>query len=220
MVEKPNIYRKKIFSSFFEINVGVGQGFALSLILSALYFSPLFHIFKEHVKNLKIPVSFLSFVNDSLLVFQEKSFEKTNLLLFCSYNIISSLLNQFSLAIEYGKTEVFHFSRTYGLFNLLQLNLSQVRGSILSPKKTWYYLSFIFNRKFSFHQHINFYTNKALSMVKSMKMLGNSTQGLLPYQKHLLYRTCVLYITLYNFPLWHYNNVPLSYPLNKLNKIQ
>ena len=147
----------------------------MSPILSALYLSPLFHIFEEHVKNLKIPVFFLFFANNSLLVSQEKSFEKTNLLLFCSYNIISSLLNQFGLAIKYGKTEVFYFSRICGLFNLLQLNLSQVRDSILSPKETWCYLSFIFNRKLLFHQHINFYTNKALFMVKSMKILGNST---------------------------------------------
>ena len=53
-----------------------------------------------------------------------------------------------------------------------------------------------------------------------MKMLGNSTRGLLPYQKRLLYRTCILPITLYRFPLWFYNKVPLSYPLNKLNTIQ
>ena len=83
------------FSSFFvEVNVGVEQGSALSPILSALYLSPLFHIFKEYAKrNLKIPVSFVLFVNDSLLVSQEKSLEKTNLLLFCRYNIVFLLLN-------------------------------------------------------------------------------------------------------------------------------
>ena len=83
------------FSSFFvEVNVGVEQGSALSPILLALYLSPLFHIFKEYAKrNLKIPVSFVFFVNDSLLVSQEKSLEKTNLLLFCRYNIVFLLLN-------------------------------------------------------------------------------------------------------------------------------
>jgi len=141
------------FSSFFfEVNVGVGKGSALSPILSALYLSLFFHIFKEHAKkNLKIPVSFLFFVNDSLLVSQEKSFEKTNLLLFCSYNIVFPLLNQYGLAIKYGKTEVFHFFRICGLFNPLQLDLSQVGGPILSSKETWCYLSFIFNKNLSFH---------------------------------------------------------------------
>jgi len=53
-----------------------------------------------------------------------------------------------------------------------------------------------------------------------MKMLKNLIHKLLPYQKYLLYRICVLSIALYSFLLWHYNKVLLSYPLNKLNKMQ
>ena len=68
----------KFLSSFFEVDVSVRQGSALSSILSALYFSLVFHIFKKCVKNIKIPVSFLSFVNNRLFISQEKSFEKTN----------------------------------------------------------------------------------------------------------------------------------------------
>jgi len=59
-----------------------------------------------------------------------------------------------------------------------------------------------------------------LSTVKSMKMLSNLMWGLLPYQKHLLYRTCILSITLYGFSLWHYNNALLLYSLNKLKEMQ
>jgi len=47
-----------ISSPFFQINIGIGQGSALSPIPSALYFSLLFYIFEKHVKNLKIPVFF------------------------------------------------------------------------------------------------------------------------------------------------------------------
>jgi len=82
-------------SSFFNVDIGVGQDFALSPILSALYISLIFHIFEKRSKNLNIPVSFLFFIDDRLLVSQEKSFEKTNAFLFCSYDIILSLLNQF-----------------------------------------------------------------------------------------------------------------------------
>ena len=82
-----------LFSLFFEVNIGVRQGLALSSILLGLYLSSLFYIFEKYVKNLKIPVFFLSFIDDGLLISQEKSFEKTNLFLFCSYNIVSSLLD-------------------------------------------------------------------------------------------------------------------------------
>jgi len=59
----------------FNVNVGVGQGSVLSLIFSAFYISP---IFEKRSKNLNISISFLSFIDNRLLISQEKSFEKTN----------------------------------------------------------------------------------------------------------------------------------------------
>jgi len=79
----------------------------------------IFHIFEKRTKNLDISISFLSFVDDGLFISQEKTFEKTNAMLFYSYNIITLLFNQFELAIKHGKSEVFHFSRSYRNFNLL-----------------------------------------------------------------------------------------------------
>ena len=38
-------------SPFFNTDVGVGQGSTLSPILSALYISPIFHIFEKRVKK-------------------------------------------------------------------------------------------------------------------------------------------------------------------------
>ena len=63
---------------------------------------------------------------------------------------MSHLLEQFSLVIKYGKTEVFHFSRSHGVFYPLFLDLSILGGPILHLKETWYYLGFIFDRKLSF----------------------------------------------------------------------
>ena len=181
----------------------------------------LFFIFlKKEVKNLKIPISILSFVNDRFFISQEKSLDKINAHIFCSYNTIFFLLEQFGLIVKHGKTEVFHFSRLHGLFNPLSLDLSCIIESILYPKDLWRYLGFIFNKKLNFCQHIKYYSNKALSTVKCMKMLGNLIYRLLPYQKCLLYRICILSIILYGFLLWYYNKVPLSYLLNELNKIQ
>jgi len=123
-------------SPLFNMNVGVGQASALLLVLSALYFTPIFYILEKILKNLKIPVILNSFINNGLFVLQEKSFEKSNSYLFCSYNIISSFLNQFGLVIEHRKTENFHFSRLHRAFNPLPLDLSILGSPILYPKDT------------------------------------------------------------------------------------
>jgi len=91
---------------------------------------------------------------------------------------------------------------------------------MLISKNTWRYLDFIFDRKLSFCQHINFYANKMISMVKYMKILGNSTRGLNPQQKCLLYRSCTSSTALYRFQLWYYSNVSQLYSLKSLGKLQ
>ena len=106
---------------------------------------------------------------------------------------------------------MFHFSRLIGAFNPPLLNLSVLGSLILYPKETWQYLGFIFDRKLSFCQHIDFYANKTISTVKCMKILGNLVWGLISHQKCFLYRSCVLSIILYSFQMWFYNKALLSY---------
>ena len=156
-----------------DVNVGVGQGSALSPILSSLYLSSFLYILENRLKNLKISASILSFVDDGLIIAQNKSFNISNSHLFCSYNVLSKLLDSFGLVIEQLKTENFHFSRSQGFFNPPPLDLSLLGGPLLQPKDTWKYLGFIFNRKLTFHKHIDHYTNKAISTIKCMKLLGN-----------------------------------------------
>ena len=57
-------------SPFFKANINIEQGFTLSPILSAIYITLIFHIFKKRTKSLFsfIPISTLSFVNNVLLI--------------------------------------------------------------------------------------------------------------------------------------------------------
>ena len=207
-------------SPIFNVNIGVGQGSVLSPILSTLYLSPFLYILENRFKNLKIPTSILSFVDDGLFIIQNKSFNISDSHLFCSYNILSKLLDSFGLIIEHSKTEIFHFSRFQGIFNPPPLDLLLLGGPILRPKDMWKYLGFIFDQKLSFYKYIDHYTNKAISMVKCMKLLGNSSRGISPIQKQLLYRCCTLPIALYSFQLWFYNKIPVLYHMKILNKMQ
>jgi len=180
---KTNYIWNNLQSPEFKVNVGVGQGSALSPILSTLYLTPFLHILEKHQKNLNIPISMLSFVNDGLIIAQNRSIFSLNSQLFCSYNVLSNFLTDFGLVIEHGKTEVFHFNRLHRAFNPPSLDLSLLGGPILCPKDSWKYLGFFFNQKLIFHQHIDFYSNKAMSTVKCMKLLGNSSRRISSIQK-------------------------------------
>jgi len=57
-------------------------------------------------------------------------------------------------------------------------------------------------------------------MVKYMKLLVNSLYDITLTQKHLLYRCCVLPITLYGYQLWFYKSTPLLYYMKILGKMQ
>jgi len=170
---KMNYIWNDLHSPDFEINVGVGQGFALSPILSALYLTLFLYILEKCLKNLKIPISILLFIDDGLIIVQNKSLDISNAHFFCSYNVLSKLLDNFGIVIEHMKTENFHFNRSHGIFNPPPLDLLPIGGPILCPKDTWKYLGFIFDRKLTFHQHIDYYSNKEILTVKCMKLLGN-----------------------------------------------
>jgi len=127
LVERKTQYSWNNFSSlFFNINVRVSQGLALSSILSALYIALILHIFENCLKILNIPVFILSFVDDELLVAQNKLLTILNSFLFCSYQITSFLFERFELMMEHGKTEVFYFSRLHRAFNSSSLNLLSI----------------------------------------------------------------------------------------------
>ena len=91
----------------------MGQGSTLSPILSVLYISSVFHILKKCLKILKIPVYILSFVNDGLFIAQNKSLIVSNSILFCSFDVVSSILGKFELVLKYGKIEVFYHKMNY-----------------------------------------------------------------------------------------------------------
>jgi len=216
---KTNYLWNNFSSPTFNVNISIGQGSALSPILSTLYLSPFIYILENRLKNLKIPIFFISFV-DGLFISQSNLLDISNIYLFCSYNVLSNLLEKFGLVVEYSKTEIFHFNRSYSTLNLLPLNLSPLERNLLRSNNIWKYLGFIFDKKLTFHQHVDFYANKSISTVKYMKILGNSNCSINPLQKYFLYRFRILCIALYSFQLWCYKCAPMAYHLKILGKMQ
>ncbi|KXN92574.1 hypothetical protein AN958_05978 [Leucoagaricus sp. SymC.cos] len=109
----------------------------------------------------------------------------------------------FKLVLEHDKSELFHFSCRKRDDNLpIDLGYAPyTEDTSLCPKPFWQYLGFYFDRQLTFHEHVCYYSTKAISMVHAMGMLGNSLRGLSSRQKHLLYRSCVVPIATYSFRL-------------------
>lgn len=146
----------------------MGQGSALSLIVFAIYLALIIKTFKKRLKNLKekIPTNILSFVDDNLLISQEKSYSLSSFFLLCSYNIMSKILLNAGLIMKHSKSEYFHFMRSQHPPNP-SIDLFSVGGLILSSKSIWQYLSFYFDQKLNFHYHMHFYATKCLSTLNT-----------------------------------------------------
>ena len=128
---KMNYYWNNFISPIFNVNVGVSHSSVLSPILSALYLLLFIYILENRLKNLKIPVSIIFFVDNGLFISQSNSFDISNSQLYCSYNVLTNLLEKFSFVAEHSKTEIFHFNRSHGSFNPPPLDLSPLGGNIL-----------------------------------------------------------------------------------------
>ena len=125
----------------------------------------------------------------------------------------------FGLVMEHDKSEIFHFSRAHNDSNP-ELDLLAIGAPTLKPKTYWRYLGFYFDRHLSFKEHVRYYSTKALSMVKAMGMLGNSSRGLLPLQKRFLYRFYVVPIATYGFRLWFFARAPTKAQVSLLAAMQ
>jgi len=137
-------------------------------------------------------------MDDGLLISQEKSYSLSSSFLLCSYNIMSKILINAGLVMKHSKTKLFHFTRARYSPNPF-IDLLLVGGPIISSEPIWQYLGFYFDHRLNFNYHTYFYATKCLFTLSAMKMLGNSSRGLLPIQKYRLYRTCILSIILYRF---------------------
>ncbi|KAJ3562534.1 hypothetical protein NP233_g9509 [Leucocoprinus birnbaumii] len=201
-------------------DVGVGQGSALSPVLSALYLAPVIRLFERRVAHVGCDV--LSYVDDSPLIVQHKMLEDNLPPLREVYRIMFNLFHAFGLVMEHNKSELFYFTHQHDDANPpIVLNFEPfTAASPLKPKTFWRYLGFYFDRTLSFWEHVRYYSTKAISTIPTMGMLGNSLWGLTPKQKRILCQACVVPITMYSFHLWYNDFAKRKGHLQSLTKMQ
>ncbi|CAA7270843.1 unnamed protein product [Cyclocybe aegerita] len=221
LVGRSTVYCWNTFqSNLRSADVGVGQGSALSPIISGLFIAPVMKLF--YIKAALLNTTLLSFVDDGTILAQSKQLDDNNVGLRKAYKIIYLLFVAFTLVLEHDKTKLFHFSHRQDTYNpLLDLGYAPHTGATpLKPKTYWRYLGFYFDHRLTFHEHVHYYATKAFTTVQAMRMLGNSTRGLLPKQRCLLYRSCVVPIATYGYCLWYFNGACNKGAMNQLKRMQ
>jgi len=174
------------------------------------------------LRAIRLGSTLLSYVDDGTAVTQSKSLDDNNAVLKQAYAILFILFAVLGLVLEHDKTELFHFDRCHSDHNLpLDLGYAPYTGNrLLTPKTYWGYLGFYFDRKLLFTEHVRYYATKSFSTVQAMGMLGNSTQGLPPLEKRLLYRACILPIATYGFRLWFFKGTKNKTTFKILTQMQ
>jgi hypothetical protein len=165
----------------FPSSVGVGQGSALSPILSALCLAPLLKEFERRVRMAVL----ISYADNGTIIVQSDTWDKNLVKLKSAYKIMFELTQSMGLVLDHHKSEGFHFSWKNGDSNPdINLGYAPYTGTTpLHPGTTWWYLGFFFDRALTFQEHVKHYTNKALTTVRAMLALGNSVRGLRPKYK-------------------------------------
>jgi Reverse transcriptase (RNA-dependent DNA polymerase) len=212
--------RNSFSSGSFPADMGVGQGLALSPVLSALYIAPVLKIFAGLEIGRKVDL--MSYVDDGTFITQSVRLEDNLPLLTEAYGVIFRAFTSLGLVLEHDKSEVFHFSQARR-FSSPPIDLGfapYTRATPLHPKPIWRYLGFFFDRKLLFKEHVRFYSTKAFTTVKAMGMLGNSNRGVTLAQKHLLYRSCVVPVFTYGARLWHFWGSWIQGHLKALGQVQ
>jgi Reverse transcriptase (RNA-dependent DNA polymerase) len=188
----------------YPANVGVGQGSALSPVLSLLCLVPILKLFSA--SDIGYQVGVMSYMDDGMLIAHSPWLEDNLELLKEAYCWIYHAFTSLGLVLEHTKSKVFHFTRARGDPDLpIDLGFQPFMGDTpLKPRVTWWYLGFFFDWKLLFREHILFYTTRALTTVSAMGMLGNSVWGLIPAHKRVLYRSYVVPVMTYSLCLWYY----------------
>ncbi|RXW14227.1 hypothetical protein EST38_g11621 [Candolleomyces aberdarensis] len=96
-------------SNLRHADVGVGQGSALSPVLSVLVIAPVMKFFR--IRSVGLACTLISYVDNGDIIVQSPEIATNCVMLRHAYGIVFDLFTRSSLALEHDKTELFHFTR-------------------------------------------------------------------------------------------------------------
>jgi Reverse transcriptase (RNA-dependent DNA polymerase) len=175
LVGRCTIYKWNTFTSgSYLANKGVGQGSAMSPVLSSLCLVPILKLYSASDSGCQVNI--MSYVDDGTLIAHSPQLEDNLKPLKEAHGWIYHPFTSLSLVLEHTRSEAFHFTRARGDLDLpINLSFQPIMSNTpLRPKLTWQYFGFFFDHKLLFKEHIWFYSTKAQTTIRAMGTLGNS----------------------------------------------
>ncbi|KAJ3502935.1 hypothetical protein NMY22_g18421 [Coprinellus aureogranulatus] len=147
-----------------QADVGMGQGSALSPVLSALVVAPIMELYR--IKEVGLGTTLITFVDDGTIAAQTDSIEMNCRMLYHAYAFVHALFTAAGLVLEHDKSEAFYFTRARsGADRPINLGFAPHTGATpLRPKKFWRYLGFYFDQRLTFAEHIRYYSTNISKM--------------------------------------------------------
>jgi hypothetical protein len=197
LVQRHTSYMWNYTSEPLQTNVDVGQGSALSPVLSTLVIAPIMMLYRLREQGLD--TTLITYVDDGLFTAQSPDIPQNCVMLRHAYMSMHEIFTAAGLVMEHDNNKLFHFTRARtGWDRPINLGFAPFMDETpLKPNRFWHYLGFFFDRKLTFQEHVQYYTTKSYTTVVVMRMLGNSAWGLSPKNKWILYHACVLPIATY-----------------------
>ena len=143
------------------------------------------------------------YVDDNAIIIHSTSLEMNVKILAVGRRKAEDLLGEMGMRTEPQKDALQHFTRQQKPSNpSLTVTYSDGSEVTIPAGKYSKYLGITYDRKLLFNEHVRLTTLRASRAIAASGMLGNSTRGLTPLMRRLLYTVAVRPIMTFGSPVW------------------
>ncbi|KAI5115184.1 hypothetical protein M0805_001912 [Coniferiporia weirii] len=197
-------------------DLGTPQGSPASPILSMIFTGLMLRCFQWHGCKL------LAYVDDHLIICTSASVTANCKTLADTYCHLNGLFNCLGLNIEAAKTEALQFHpprRKTGYHGWDTMGIQIDNHTLVRPSIPLHWLGIWWDPGLSFKPHVECMHSKGLSILTTLRILGNTECGISALHLRQLYSACVCTVLAWGTPVWYHGRSQKTL-MNRLQAIQ
>jgi len=206
--------------------VGLPQGSSISPVLACLYSVIVLEHLNRHpiydeTTMVCVPVGPRAYVDDHGFHAMGADLSTNVYTLKKTLNVATDILSRIGMTVDPEKCDLMHFSWKRDEPSSPSITTTLYRNTVsITPPASIRWLGFHLDRKLTFRHHVNLLAKKGHTIVSSLRILGNTIEGISPANLRLLYKTVVIPAITYGCQLWYDPNKPKKSLLRPLERVQ